>query len=180
MVQPPTPDEIQLWYHYEEIAMHFNSLIMQYRLQVMGGFGAIGALASYLVGGKVEDEHRRDWLRLTVSGGMWVLLAAAAALDLFYYNRLLRGAVDELLSFERLHPAISMSSRIEAVVGAGRDTISWVYAALLGVFGLFVIGSGVYWYRQRNRTTPIAAPGPANPPLQPPSGATHSSRSRRK
>ena len=31
------PEVIKLWYHYEEVAMHFNGLIMQFRIQVMAG-----------------------------------------------------------------------------------------------------------------------------------------------
>ena len=154
MALTPTPEDIQLWYHYEEIAMHFNTLIMQYRLQLMGGLGAIGTVASYLVGSKVPDERQHDWLRFTVSAGILVLLAAAASLDVFYYNQLLRGAVDELLEFEKLHPGIGMSTKIEGTVGAGRDTIWWVYGALLSVLAVFVIGSGVHWWRRRG--TPSA------------------------
>jgi hypothetical protein len=159
----PTQDQIQLWYHYEEIAMHFNTLIMQYRLQVMGGFGAIGAVSSYLIGGKVEDEGRRAWLRLTISAGLWCLLAAAAALDVFYYKRLLRGAVDELLEFERVHAGIRMSTRIDAVVGPGRDTIHWVYGSLLSVLGLWVIGSLVEWFRVRFRLARAAVDDGSKP-----------------
>jgi hypothetical protein len=31
-MQDPTPDAVALWYHYEEVAMHFNTLIMQFGL----------------------------------------------------------------------------------------------------------------------------------------------------
>jgi hypothetical protein len=33
------PNVIDLWFHYEQVAMHFNELIMQYRLQLMGARG---------------------------------------------------------------------------------------------------------------------------------------------
>lgn len=88
---------VELWFHYEEVAMHFNDLLMQYRLQLLGGAGAVGTVASYLIGGRVEDQLRRNWLRFLVSAGMLVLLAAAASLDVWYYDRLLRGAVKALL-----------------------------------------------------------------------------------
>ena len=64
--------------------MHFNDLLMQYRLQLLGGAGAIGTLATYLIGGKVDPDERRHWLRFLVSAGLLVLGAAAASLDVFY------------------------------------------------------------------------------------------------
>ena len=88
---------ITLWFHYETVAMHFNELIIQYRLQLMAGIGAIGAIAGYLVGSKVAEESDRHKLRAFISAGLLIILVAAAYLDLFYYNELLRGAVDALL-----------------------------------------------------------------------------------
>ena len=126
-----TQTEIELWFHYEEIAMHFNELIMQYRLHLMGGAGAIGALLSYLIGGKVEDESRRHLLRFVVSLILLLFVSAAAALDLLYYNQLLQGAVDALLEFEREHPPINMSTLIEKrVSGRGILTILLFYSVI--------------------------------------------------
>src|SRR5947208_1362257 len=102
----PTSDTVALWYHYEEIAMHFNTLIMQFRLQVIGGAGALGTVAGYLIGEKVTDHKQQDWLRALISSGFTVLIFAAAILDLGYYNRLLLGAVKALTEFEKLHPEI--------------------------------------------------------------------------
>jgi len=122
---PAMPDTVALWYHYEEIAMHFNSLIIQFRLQLIGGAGAIGTAGAYLIGSKVEDVQERRWLRSLVSSGLWSLIVTAALLDLFYYNRLLQGAVNALLDFERNHPEIQMSTQIEARVGWGRNIV-WI------------------------------------------------------
>ena len=55
------PDQvIALWFHYEKIAMHFNQLIIQYRLQLMGGAGAIGAVAAFLIQSRDHEERRAD------------------------------------------------------------------------------------------------------------------------
>jgi hypothetical protein len=107
---------IELWYHYEQVAMHFNELIMQYRLQLMGGLGTIGALSGYLIGGKVKDQQKRNWLRALVSTGLLMLLVAAASLDLFYYDQLLQGAVDALVELESKNPPINLSTLIEKKV----------------------------------------------------------------
>jgi hypothetical protein len=138
---PPTSDTITLWHHYEEIAMHFNSLIMQFRLEVIGGAGALGTLASYLIGGKVIDPWQQNWLRALVSSGLWVLIVAAAILDLGYYDRLLRGAVNALLDFEKQHPGIQMSVKIEETVGRGKYAVWLAYGLMLGVLLGFVIWS---------------------------------------
>lgn len=137
-----TDQEMQLWYHYEEIAMHFNQLIIQYRLQLMGGAGAIGALASYLIGSKVDDAYRRHFLRFGVAVGMLLIIFAAAVLDICYYDKLLQGAVDALLQFEEEHPEIYMSTKIrDRVGGTGESIIIFVYSLVIIPIGLFAIWS---------------------------------------
>jgi hypothetical protein len=127
MVDPQVLDQ---WYRYEEIAMHFNTLIMQFRLQLLGGAGLIGTVASYLIGGKIKSDAQRHWLRFVVSGGLFVLIAAAAALDVFYYEQLLRGSVEGLLDLESQHPEIQLSTTIERVVGGGKYTAHYSYGAI--------------------------------------------------
>jgi len=154
-----TPDTVALWYHYEEIAMHFNSLIMQYRLQVIAGAGAIGTTASYLIGEKVRKPIQQDWLRATVASGLWVLIFAAAILDVCYYNQLLQGAVNAITEFERLHPEIKMSTRIDEAVGNGKHAVWYAYGILLGLlliyalwaWGRYVIRHRPWCRRHRNR-----------------------------
>ena len=144
------PDPISVleqWYRYEEIAMHFNNLIMQFRLQLLGGAGLIGTIASYLIGGKVKPDLQRHWITCVVSAGLFVLLAATASLDVFYYNRLLTGAVRALLEFEAKHPEIQMSTRIEDIVGPGKYTIWWSYAMVLAALGAFGVWSFVRYRR---------------------------------
>ncbi len=143
-----TADQIQLWFHYEEIAMHFNQLILQYRLQLMGGAGAIGALSTYLIGSNVTDVAQRNWLRLLVSAGLLVLIVAAATLDLLYYNELLRGAVDALIEYERLHPEINMSTLIEKrVTSLGITAIYVVYGIVIIPLSIFVVWSACVHFR---------------------------------
>ena len=144
---------IALWFHYEEIAMHFNQIIIQYRLQLMGGAGLIGALSSYLIGGKVEVAERRHMLRAYVSTGLVVLILAAAVLDVFYYNELLLGAVDALLRFEQEHPELYMSTLISnRFPNGGTLPIFITYGLVLGPLTLFSIWSWIVFVNERIRT----------------------------
>jgi hypothetical protein len=150
---PETISVLDQWYRYEEIAMHFNNLIMQYRLQLLGGVGLIGTIASYLIGGKMELGKQQHWVAAVFSGGLAVLLAALASLDVFYYTKLLEGAVQALLEFERQHPQIQMSTRIEQIVGWGKYTVWFAYGIVLG--GLLAFS---WWsLRQHRRMNRVAS-----------------------
>lgn len=132
-----TPEQVvALWFHYEEVAMHFNELILQYRLHLMSGAGVVGTLASYLIGTKVPDVERRHRARFLVSLILLVLLSAAALLDLGYYNRLLLGAVEALTEFEAAHAPINLSTKIEERVPS-LYTIYAVYALILVPLAIF-------------------------------------------
>lgn len=145
------PDDrvIEIWFHYEEVAMHFNDLLMQYRLQLMGGIGALGTVASYLIGGKVADHRRREWLRFQVVLGMTVLVTAAAALDVFYYKELLGGAVEALTTLEAQHPHLQLSTTIKRRVGLGDDAIFFVYGSLLALLISATIWSWLEYHKHR-------------------------------
>jgi hypothetical protein len=143
----PNSDTVALWWHYEELAMHFNGLMMQFRVQVLGGAGALGTLAGYLINsGQIKDERLRERLRAVVAGGLWILILAAAVLDLFYYRLLLEGAVNALLDLERKNPDIQISTEIERAVGHGKYVIFPVYAGLLLTLGGFALRS---WWKSR-------------------------------
>jgi hypothetical protein len=146
---------VALWWHYEELAMHFNGLIMQFRVQVLGGAGAIGTLAGYLINsGKIDDEQQRERLRAVVAAGLWVLIASAALLDVFYYRQLLEGAVNAIIDFERQHPEIQISTEIKRTVGRGVDVIWVVYTLLLATLGTFALRS--YWKSRQPANRPSA------------------------
>ncbi len=123
---------MELWFHYEEIAMHFNELIIQYRLQLMGGIGAIGAVSGYLIGSKVDDEGMRHKLRAFVATGLFILFIAAAVLDIFYYNELLRGAVAAIIELESNYPELNLSTTIKNQFDENFISASWrIYIAYL-------------------------------------------------
>lgn len=133
---------IEVWWHYEEVAMHFNQLIIQYRLQLMGGFGAIGVVSGYLVGSKVEEPDVRRKLRALISTGLLMLVVAAAYLDIRYYNELLRGAVDALLELEGKYPELYLSTRIkERFPGSATLRIYIAYSLFIVPLIIFTVWS---------------------------------------
>lgn len=135
---------IALWFHYETVAMHFNELIIQYRLQLMGGAGAIGALSGYLIGSKVESPIMRYKLRAYVSSILLLLMLAAFYLDIYYYNELLRGAVSALLKLESEYSDILyMSTSIKQQFSGGAT--KHIYIAYSFVLVPLIIFTGWTW-----------------------------------
>jgi hypothetical protein len=89
-----------LWKEYEQIAMHFNGLIIKLRSQSLGGVAVFATLTAVVARG--DTTARVRWGLLT---GAFALLSffwvAVWVLDLGYYNRLLAGAVKALLDIEK-------------------------------------------------------------------------------
>lgn len=47
---PLDPLVLDLWKKYEDVAMHFNDLIMRWRLQAIGGLAGLVTVAGFIVG----------------------------------------------------------------------------------------------------------------------------------
>jgi hypothetical protein len=106
-------------------------------------------VASYVVGANIPGGARQDWFRAVLSSGLWVLIFSAAILDVFYYNRLLQGAVAGLPEFERQHPEIQMSTRIDATVGYGWLAVWIAYGSMLVSLAGFVLWGWMQYVRGR-------------------------------
>ena len=113
--QASTVELFDYWKKSEDIAMHFNELIIAFRLKALGGLG----VGLGLIGGvfaKGQKMKTDDWMILA-----WVLLLSLVIwfiicrLDRSYYSRLLQGTIDEILSIET-RASISLSKRIEEAV----------------------------------------------------------------
>jgi hypothetical protein len=156
----PTKTTLDLWWHYEEIAMHFNQLLMQFRLQVIGGAGALGTLAGYVISEKVGEQRQPEFRALAASG-LGLLIATAAVLDLAYYTRLLEGAVKALTDFEEAHREIRMSLQIEDTVCHGlfgEHAAYWAYGVMLTTVFLFAAWSWWQFLLQRHAVQSPPAP----------------------
>lgn len=105
------------WKVSEDVAMHFNNLLLGFRLKAIGGI-AVGAVVG--IGLKVGDLAN-PVVVLSLFVGLAVIWLLVWAADFFYYYRLLAGAVDELLRLEKKLGDIHLSHLIERrVQGAGR------------------------------------------------------------
>jgi hypothetical protein len=111
------------------------------------GAGALGTLAA-LLGAKSEDPNERRRVRTIVPLALLVLTLPAAALDLLYYNRLLQGAVAVLLEFEKNHPEINMSTRIDEAAHGGKHVALFAYGWMILILALSSTWS---WYANRQK-----------------------------
>ena len=130
---------LALWSQYEEVAVHFNDLIMRWRLQAIGGLAALITAAGFVVADVTCDTRYRAMLLLsTVLFFGWI---AVACIDLFYYRRLLAGAVESLLALERRTPDIRLSTDIERAAKRGGELAPRVFYG----FGLLPIIVLIVW-----------------------------------
>ena len=127
----PTEDEFKLWAKYEEIAMHFNDLLMRWRLQAIGGMVTLVMVAGTVVK-DVEDPQKRYSAMLLLSGTLLCAWVGLAVMDIGYYRRLLTGAVKELLRLEASLP-VQLSTVIEEQAECGAKWTPWLFYILGGV-----------------------------------------------
>lgn len=101
----------EAWKQYETVAMHFNDLIIKLRIQALGGVAALSTVAGVIA--KVEHEVNFNWAILSISFlFLSVLWVAIWILDFGYYNKLLQGAVEEVLRIENLSTQSAMLDKI--------------------------------------------------------------------
>ena len=107
----------EAWKVSEDVAMHFNNLLLGFRLKAIGGI-AVGAVVG--IGLKVGDSAK-PVVVLCLFVALMVIWLLVWAADFFYYYRLLAGAVDEILRLEKKLGDIHLSHLIERrVQGDGR------------------------------------------------------------
>ncbi len=87
------------WNKYEDIAMHFNDLLIKLRTQALGGIAAITSIMAIIS----KDSSGFNWgLMMGVFFFLIIFWIAVWLLDSKYYNPLLVGAVDAILEIEKL------------------------------------------------------------------------------
>jgi hypothetical protein len=141
-------DVQQLWEKYEDIAMHFNDLLMRLRSQSIAGIAALSTIVGLLTKGDVANL-RISWLvAAMIFVAMALVWVAIWCIDFLYYNVLLMGAVTAIKQLEaetmRGGPKwINMSTLIEDQFAEPPD-ISPFHGVLLFygiVLGILVAGA---------------------------------------
>ena len=110
----------ELWKYYENVAMHFNELIIRLRVQSIGGIAAIATILGIFLKDKSGNNYNSfnyclAAIALVVLMMFWL---AIYFLDMKYYNRLLEGSVNAILELEKnkngfLEKGIKLSTNIE-------------------------------------------------------------------
>lgn len=147
---------IDLWKKYEDIAMHFNELIMRWRLQAIGGLAGLLTVAGFVVG---DAESLVVWYRamLILSGVLGSGWLGVACIDLFYYPRLLQGAVEAITDLEMGMPGVTLSNKIEEKAKRGSEVAPWAFYAA-GFLPLVCIFGWAIWQLAGLSEAPISVP----------------------
>lgn len=144
---------IRVWSEYEKVAMHFNDLMMRWRLQAIGGMAALVTLAGFVVG-DAHDVATRYRAMLILAGLLTFVWIGVALIDLRYYRRLLKGAVRAILAIEERTTDLRLSTIIEEEAqGPGR----WApYAFYL--IGFIPLAAIVVWAWMNLAAIPTSTP----------------------
>jgi hypothetical protein len=120
----------EVWKEYEQIAVHFNDLLMRLRIQAISVVTAVAAIAGIVL----KESGKIQWDMLSFAfRGLILFWLAVWLLDLMYYTRLLYGAVEAIKELEKQskkhaenHPGLiylDLSTTIDKRFGT--DTGTW-------------------------------------------------------
>src|SRR5262249_9692244 len=104
-----------LWAKYEDIAMHFNDLLIKLRTQGLAAVAALITLVGIFTKTEPENIHLSWEIATAVLIGLAVFWIAIWIIDFRYYNRLLIGAVVSLKEIEaesrKDNPSLAINTR---------------------------------------------------------------------
>ncbi len=147
-----------LWAKYEDIAMHFNDLLMKLRTQSLAVVAAVATLVGIFAKDGIANISLGWGVAEALLIAMTLFWVAIWCIDFFYYNRLLTGAVTAIKKLElECRPGaaftvgINMSTIIEdefrhSIWKRWPTRFNGVFAFYGIVFGVLVAG---IWYAHR-------------------------------
>jgi hypothetical protein len=140
---------LEVWKKAEDIAVHFNQLIITFRLQALGGVTVAGGLVGTLLLGKDGASPSRASYG-AFAGAMAflsVLWFAIWVIDHGYYHLLLEGAVAEA---ERLETesgdVVRLSKEISKSARGSSTARKWFYVLPLAAFLTAATVAAVLWW----------------------------------
>lgn len=103
----------KVWKSHEDVAMHFNDLIIRLRVQSIGGLASLAViLGIFLQKNNGSDKKFKCGLAIIAIIFLMFCWAAIRALDLQYYDRLLEGSVNAILEIEKDREGFLKSKQI--------------------------------------------------------------------
>jgi hypothetical protein len=176
----------EVWEKYEQIAMHFNDLLIKLRTQALAAVAAISTVVGIF--SRTGADEKVSWgLAAAVFFFLCLFWIAVWIIDFCYYNRLLLGAVDAILDLETISKEnthilhIDISTKIERAVAGERPSLEkerrkrlrrlifgrWafyiiVFLALVGGFG-FSITQHAFLDKRPDIVSDRGAPQTARP-----------------
>jgi hypothetical protein len=136
---PATFDDVfKLWSKYEDIAMHFNELLIRLRVQALGGLTISGSLITAIL------KNEKSYYSLKFIFPFFLIAwGAIYCLDMLYYNRLLSGAADAIIELEAKYPSFQLSTKTANSIRSSTKGRKWFY--LIVFIGLGII-SVLLWF----------------------------------
>jgi hypothetical protein len=122
---------LDLWSKYEDVAMHFNDLLIKLRTQALAAVAALTTIVGIFA---KSGDATASWKLVAFAFAMLAIFWVAIwVIDFCYYNRLLIGAATALYALEELSKTkmrvstIDLSTQITAsVAGAvGKNPGNW-------------------------------------------------------
>jgi len=167
-VQPGDPSkysessEFVLWSKYEDVAMHFNDLIIKLRTQALAGLAGVITVSGLAVNFVGRPSSHTEWeVLLATVVFLTIAWVALWVLDLCYYDKLLEGAVKALYEHEEetqkdgrpIGKQIRLSTLIGACAKGHRRIVMFFYGLVFGALLLGIVFTGVKW-----ASSPSSAP----------------------
>lgn len=169
-----TEDEARAWTKAEDVAIHFNEMILNFRLKAVGALTlAAGLVGSVLLAkGDKAGDAVPPINYFSFALGMWFLAAVWAAimcLDLFYYHRLLLGAVADALRIEETSGGrLQLSTLIKKKAEEGpTDSVARGLFYVLPLVAMIAAGA-IAWRYAPTAPQASATPAPAGSALPKP------------
>jgi hypothetical protein len=139
-----TEDEARAWSKVEDVAIHFNEMILNFRLKALGAITvAAGLVGTVLLNKEGVAAPQMNYFSFALA--IWFLAVvwlAIMCLDLGYYHRLLLGAVDEALRIEEASQGrlqLSTKIREKAEKGPG-DSLARTAFYILPLIAMILAG----------------------------------------
>jgi len=136
---------ISIWDKYEQIAMHFNGLLIHLRTQALGAVATVVTAAGFLL---TRSPSEPWWAVFAVSFLLLLAWCTLWMIDVCYYSRLLLGAVNALIKIEKQSgELLELSTQVQKLFGVPREDatrLNWqIYVFYVPVAFFLLCATGI-------------------------------------